>query len=161
MNWATEVDKKLLDSTSKIEGSLKHINRRINNLETNKGKDDQNLRISKLEEIMEAIGVTFSSLKIKKKEVLAWKGPKFAYVPEVSEPKPNKINKHSSPVIIEKLPNELNIGETKILNPVFENDEVKESTKNSLSMASSSSKDILDDFNLEVDLDKTWVCPFS
>ena len=68
MNWATEVDKNLLDSTSKIEGSLKHINRRINNLETNKGKDDQILRISKLEEIMEAMGATFSSLKIKKKE---------------------------------------------------------------------------------------------
>ena len=55
MNWATEIDKKLLDSSSKIEGSLSYINRRINNLETNKGKDDQNLRISKLEEIMDAV----------------------------------------------------------------------------------------------------------
>ena len=48
MNWTTKADKKLLDSSSKIEGSLKHINRRINNLETNKWKDEQNLRISKL-----------------------------------------------------------------------------------------------------------------
>ena len=104
MNWTTEIDKKLLDSSSKIEGSLMHINRRINNLETNKGKDDQNLRINKLEEIMDAIGATFSSLKIKKKEVLAGRGLKFTYVPKVSEPKSNKINKLSSPVIIEKTP---------------------------------------------------------
>ena len=74
MNWATEVDKKLLDSTIKIEGYLKHINRRINNLETNKGKDDKKLRIGKLEEIMEAIGVTFSSLKIKKEGSSSRKG---------------------------------------------------------------------------------------
>ena len=60
-------------------------------------------------------------------------------------------SKPSSPIIIEELLNESNIGETKILNPIFENVEVKESTKNSFSMASSSNEDILDDF----DLDKT------
>ena len=80
MNWTTEIDKKLLDISSNIEVSLKHINRKINNLETNKGKNDQNLRISKLEEIMDAVGATFSSLKIKKKEVPAGRGPKFTYV---------------------------------------------------------------------------------
>ena len=104
---------------------------------------------------MDAVGATFSSLEIKNKEVPAGRGPKFTYVPKVSEPKPNKINKLSSPIIIEKLLNEPNIGETKILNPVFENVEVKESTKNSLSSASSSSEDILDDFDLEVDPHKT------
>ena len=60
MNWITEIDKKLLDSSNKIEGFLKHINRRINNLETNKGKDDQNLRIGKLEETMDVLSTTFS-----------------------------------------------------------------------------------------------------
>ena len=65
---------------------------------------------------MDIVGTTFPSLKIKNKEVPAGRGPKFTYVPKVSEPKPNKINKLSSPFIIEKLPNELNIGETKILN---------------------------------------------
>ena len=61
------------------------------------------------------------------------------------------MNKLSSAVIIEKTPNELNIGETKILSPVYKNVEL---TKNSLS-TSSSSKDILDDFDLEVAIDKT------
>ena len=56
---------------------------------------------------MDIIGTTFSSLKIKKKEAPAGRGPKFTYVPKVSELKPSKINKPSSPVIIEKLPNEL------------------------------------------------------
>ena len=106
MNSITELDKKLLDSSNKVEGSLKHINRRINNLETNKGKDDQNLRISKLEEIMDAVGATFSSFKINKKEVPAGRGPKFTYVPKVSEPKPNNISKLSSPTITEKFLNE-------------------------------------------------------
>ena len=92
------------DSSSKIEGSLKYINRRINNLETNKGKDDQNLRIGKLEETMDALGKTFSSFKIKNMEAPAGRGPKFTYVPKVSEPKPNKINKLSSRVIIERFP---------------------------------------------------------
>ena len=53
---------------------------------------------------MDAVGATFSSLKIKKKEVPAGRGLKFTYVPKVFEPKPNKINKLSSPVIIKKLP---------------------------------------------------------
>ena len=91
-------------------------------------------------------------LSNKKKEVPAGRGPKLTYVPKVSEPKPSKTNKLSSPVIIEKLDNELNIGEAKILNPVLENDEVKESTSNSLSSSSSTSEDVLDDFET---IDKT------
>ena len=75
----------------------------------------------------------------------------FTYVPKVYELKPSKINKLSSSVIIEKLSNELNIGETKILNPVVENVEIKGSTRNSLSSASSTSEDVLDDFDLEND----------
>ena len=63
----------------------------------------------------------------------------------------SKINKPSSPVIIEKLPNELNIGETKSLNPVFKNDGIKGSIRNSLSNSSSTSEDVLDDFHLEFD----------
>ena len=55
---------------------------------------------------MDAVGATFSSLKIKNKEVPAGRGLKFTYVP--------KVYKLSSPVVIEKLSNELNIGETKI-----------------------------------------------
>ena len=86
MNWITEIGKKLLDSSNKNEGSLKHINRRINNLETNKGKDDQILRIGKLEETMDALSTTFSLFKIKKKEAPVGRGPKFMYVPKVSEP---------------------------------------------------------------------------
>ena len=62
------------------------------------------MRIGKLEEIMDAVGATFSSLKIKRKEVPAGRGLKFTYVPKVSEPKPNKINKLSSRVIIERFP---------------------------------------------------------
>ena len=75
----------------------------------------------------------FHLLKLKRRN--AGKGAKFTYVPKVSELKPNKIKKFSSPVIIEKLPNELNIGETKSLNPVFENDGIKGSTRNQIGRA--------------------------
>ena len=104
---------------------------------------------------MDTTGATFSSLKIKKKEVPPGRGPKFTYVPKVSEPKPNKINKLSPPTIIEKLLDESDIGETKILNHVFNNVEVKEPTKSPLTRTSFSSEDVLDDFDLEVAIDKT------
>ena len=54
-------------------------------LETTKGKDDQNLRIDKLEGVIDTLGATFSSFKFKRKETVG-RGPKFMYVPKVSEP---------------------------------------------------------------------------
>ena len=105
---------------------------------------------------MDALSTTFSSFKIKKKEAPIGKGPKFMYVPKVSEPKPNHIDKLNSPTIIEELLNESSIGETKILNPAFKNVESEEPTKSPLSRTRFSSKDVLDYFDLGVGtIDKT------
>ena len=45
---------------------------------------DQTARIDKLEEVIDALGATFSSLKSKKKVTPVIKGPKFVFVPKVS-----------------------------------------------------------------------------
>src|ERR1041385_7411125 len=46
-------------------------------------------RIDKIEEIINTLGTTFSSIKPKKVETPARKEPKFNYVPKVARPKNN------------------------------------------------------------------------
>ena len=46
-------------------------------------------RIDKIEEIIETVGTTFSSIKTKKVETPAKKEPKLLYVPKVAKPKIN------------------------------------------------------------------------
>ena len=76
----SEIDKKILDNTTKFNVSLRNTNRRINMLETKKGKDDQTLRIEKLEEVIDTLGNTFSSLNPK-----AIASKKGHHVPKVSK----------------------------------------------------------------------------
>jgi hypothetical protein len=56
-------------------------------------QDNQTLRIGKLEEAMETLGSTLSSLKFKKEKSFVGKEQKFMYVPKVSVPKPHNIFK--------------------------------------------------------------------
>jgi hypothetical protein len=83
----------LLDSTSQVNESIESINKRITILEASIMHDSQNLRISKLEEALETLGSTFSSLKFKKEKAFVGKEQKFMYVPKVSIPKPQNVFK--------------------------------------------------------------------
>ena len=78
----------LLDSTSKVDESLGTINERIAVLETSTIQDNQNLRIGELEEAMDAISSTFTSIKTKGQKAFVGRKQKFMYVPKISKPKP-------------------------------------------------------------------------
>ena len=56
-------------------------------METLKSKDDDPSRIDKIEEVIDALGTTLSSIKTKKVETPVKKGPKFIYVPKVLKTK--------------------------------------------------------------------------
>ena len=56
-------------------------------METLKSKDDDPSRIDKIEEVIDALGTTLSSIKTKKVETPVRKGPKFMYVPKIPQPK--------------------------------------------------------------------------
>ena len=83
---------KLHDSTSKLGESFGKINRRVTVLETSAIHDNQNSRIGELEEVIDTLRSTFSSLKTKKQEHLLDKGKKFIYVPKVPKPKPTFVD---------------------------------------------------------------------
>ena len=76
---------KLLDNTDKLDKTLVEINKRIVVLETSAIHDNQNSRIEELEEAIDTLSTTFSSLKTKKQEYFLDKGKKFMYVPKVSK----------------------------------------------------------------------------
>ena len=77
----------ILETTSKINESIGDIKKRVTILETSNVHDDQLLRIGELEESMEILSSTFSSLKFKKEKSFVEKGHKFMYVSKVSAPK--------------------------------------------------------------------------
>ena len=56
-------------------------------METLRSKEDDPSRIDKIEEVIDALGATLSSIKTKKVETPVKKGPKFIYVPKISQPK--------------------------------------------------------------------------
>ena len=56
-------------------------------METLKFKDDDPSRIDKIEEVIDTLGITLSSIKTKKVETPVKKGPKFIYVPKIPQPK--------------------------------------------------------------------------
>ena len=56
-------------------------------METIKSLDEKSSRIEKIEEVIETLGTTFSSIKTKKDETPAKKGSKSVYVPKVPQPK--------------------------------------------------------------------------
>jgi hypothetical protein len=69
-----------LDHASQINESIESINKRIVGLEDRNTHDSINLRIGKLEEAMETLGTTFSSLMFKKEKAFVGKKKKFMYV---------------------------------------------------------------------------------
>ena len=75
-----EIDKGIIDVINKLDGCLKDIAKIIKSLEPTKASD-QTIRIGKLEEVIDTLGATFSSLKSKKKVTPASKVPKFIFVP--------------------------------------------------------------------------------
>ena len=83
----------LLDSTSKVDESLGTINERIAVLETSTIQDNQNLRIGELEEAVDVISSTFTSIKTKRQKAFVGKEQKLMYVRKVSKPKPTGVFK--------------------------------------------------------------------
>ena len=59
----------------------------VKTLDTIKSLDEKSSRIEKIEEVIETLGTTFSSIKTKKDETPARKEPKFVYVPKVPRAK--------------------------------------------------------------------------
>ena len=56
-------------------------------MESLKSKEDDPSRIDKIEEVIDALGTTLSSIKTKKVETLVKKGPKFIIVHKVPQSK--------------------------------------------------------------------------
>ena len=82
-----------LSSASKVDESLAIINKRITVLEAIAIHDNQNRRIGELEEAIDTLSSTFSSIKTKKQKSFVGKEQKFMYVPKVSKPKPTDVLK--------------------------------------------------------------------
>src|SRR4051812_4135233 len=61
----------------------------VKTLETIKFHDLESSRIDKIEEVINTLGTTFSSIKIKNEETPAKEEPKFVYVPKVPRTKNN------------------------------------------------------------------------
>src|SRR3954464_15976687 len=79
-----ELDRKIQGNLNRIDNSMKKI---VKTLETIKTLDEKSSRIEKIEELIETLGTTFSSIKTKKDETPAKKGPKSVYVPKVPRAK--------------------------------------------------------------------------
>ena len=69
-------------NVSQINESIESINKRTLVLESSNTHDNRDLRIGKLEEAMETLNSTFSSLGFKKEKAFVGKEQKFMYVPK-------------------------------------------------------------------------------
>ena len=78
-------------------------------METIKFLEVESSRIDKIEEVIDTLGTTFSSIKIKKEETPAKEEPKFVYVPKVPRTKHN-------PPIAKRVETMKTLEETPILN---------------------------------------------
>ena len=78
-------------------------------MEIIKSLDEKSSRIEKIEEVIETLGTTFSSTKIKKDETPAKEEPEFVYVPKVPRAKQN-------PPIAKRVETVKTLEETPILN---------------------------------------------
>ena len=63
------------------------INKRITVLENSITHDDRTLRIGKLEEAVETLSSTFSSLGFKKEKAFVGREQKFMYIPKAPKPR--------------------------------------------------------------------------
>ena len=86
MSKINEVDRTIQGNLNRLDSSMHKI---YKTLETLKSHDMDPSRIDKIEEIIDTLGTTFSSIRTKKVETPAKKEPKFDYVPKVPKPKIN------------------------------------------------------------------------
>src|SRR3954465_12132675 len=84
INKINELDHRIQGNLNRLDISMHKI---IKTLETIKSHDLDPSRIDKIEEIIDTLGNTFSSINPKKVETPARKEPKFNYVPKVPRPK--------------------------------------------------------------------------
>src|ERR1041385_7103891 len=78
-----ELDRKIQGNLNRLDSSMLKI---IKTLEVIKSHDTNLSRIDKIEEIINTLETTFSSIKPKRVETSARREPKFKYVPRVSRP---------------------------------------------------------------------------
>ena len=81
INKINELDRKIQGNLNSLDSSMHKI---VKTLETIKFLDVESSRIDKIEEVINTLGTTFSSIKIKKEENPAKEEPKFVHVPKVS-----------------------------------------------------------------------------
>ena len=81
-----ELDRKIPGNLNRLDSSMQKI---VKTLETIKSLDEESSRIKKIEEVIETLGTTFSSIKIKKDETPAKEERKFVYIPKVPRAKAN------------------------------------------------------------------------
>ena len=74
MSKINEVDHRIQGNISRLDNSIKNVSE---TLETLKSKDDDPSRIYKIDEVIDALGTTLSSIKTKMVETPVRKGPKF------------------------------------------------------------------------------------
>src|ERR1041385_7156990 len=79
-----ELDRKIQGILNRLDSSMLKI---IKTLEIIKSRDTDFSRIDKIEEIINTLGTTFSSIKPKRAETSARREPKFNYAPKVPRPK--------------------------------------------------------------------------
>ena len=72
-----ELERKIQGNLNRLDNSMQKI---IKTLEAIKTLDEKSSRIEKIEEVIETLGTTFSSIKTKKDETLAKKEPKSVCV---------------------------------------------------------------------------------
>ena len=118
INKINELDQKIQGNLNRIDSSMHKI---IKTLETIKFLNVESSRIDKIEQVIENLGATFSSIKIKKEETLEKEEPKFVHVPKVPRAKPNPpIAKRDETVkTLDETPI-FNINETPIDFPPFD-----------------------------------------
>src|SRR3954469_6567474 len=118
INEINKLDRKIQGNLNRLGDSMHKI---VKTLETIKSLDEESSRIEKIEEVIDTLGTTFSSIKIKKDETPAKEEPKFVRVPKVPRAKPNTpIPKRVETVkILEETPI-FNFNETPIDFPPFD-----------------------------------------
>src|SRR3954454_7367382 len=79
-----ELDRKIQGNLNRLDNSMQKI---VKTLETIKSLDEKSSMIEKIEEVIETLGTTFSSIKTKKDKTPAKKEPKSVYVPKVPQAK--------------------------------------------------------------------------
>src|SRR3954462_7187013 len=86
INKVNELDRKIQGNLNRLDSSMHKI---IKTLETIKFLDVESSRIDKIEKVIDTLGDTFSSIKIKKEETPAKEEPKFVHIPKVPRVKQN------------------------------------------------------------------------